>query len=435
MLADSKLPNEVVEIVSQEDGIVEWCSVCQGSVASRSDGAYSEWSFMDNTGDDVSSVSTCTPVGVIEMCSQSTNDPTRAVCYLCYVNAEHEYQPQRQDEEEYESYFVSEDICGRDESSIKIRWDHKGPWNLGYDRKSWNRWRTDTTTLLNEQRRVKVAWWPSLKDPKLHVSCDETIVRSNPDEGFHNRFLEAFDRVARPKIMSDLAAYNIYVDRINYLNETVTTRFFECYRDEMSIRGLHPRVLFHGTKNEHLDSIYERGLLTQQTLRPGVKWYTDAIWTATAAQISVHYTNGVGKGGKIFACAVLDENVSCEQVEDAKVLGANTKTSVPRSKKTSHLDTSVVLVRDECRICPILEITVHGDKGTAPMGKPTRANLWQRTNPNTKDADHALNTLSMAASHLKAYKPDLRTVWRLHRRQTDIRRRQQRLVKAQRTWP
>lgn len=58
--------------------------------------------------------------------------------------------------------------------------------------------------------------------------------------------MEAFDRVARPKIRSDLRAYDIsvtpIVDRLTY---SIITGFFESYQDEMLVGGCSSCPILH----------------------------------------------------------------------------------------------------------------------------------------------------------------------------------------------
>lgn len=321
--------------------------------------------------------------------------------------------------------------------------------------------RADPIFLQHLRHRDTVAWVPSVVDV-AKAETNELLVQSNPEAGFE-QFAKDFAVVATDPIRTRLSSYDISIQpTTDRLDPTVSNRFLETYAHEAT-RGVHPRILYHGTKDACLESIYQKGIVTQKTLG-NEDWYTDAIWTATDPQTSVWYTGN--KGGRIFACAVLDENVVCAD-DPPPAMGNSKSAPKGRTKKsaerfgksetrfrrnqhrqtrkapsklkhahpghTTHLGKWAVLVRDETRICPVMEMELSQkltSKQKAQTVQPQPKRLPQNTNKDA--ADHAIQTRAAAYEDAtrQPYKHHTRMVWNHREREADMTRKHQRAMKS-----
>eukprot|EP00668_Euglena_longa_P036121 GGOE01046420.1.p1 GENE.GGOE01046420.1~~GGOE01046420.1.p1 ORF type:complete len:376 (-),score=46.26 GGOE01046420.1:278-1372(-) len=327
-----------------------------------------------------------------------------------------------------------------DERRVRIRQDVKGPWNAGWERRKWNRKTPQTDDVeLRRYLQKSVPWWAlTSPEPPSVTILQPTYVPT----GGYSSLVDGMMKEIRRDI-SDLSPFRDHWLSPTPIAPEVSSRFMETL-ELLAAKGVRPRILYHGTSPENLDSIHTRGLLPPSRLAPGEPPDSDAIWTATNPQTCVHHCRG---GNVIFGCAVLDG-----ALRDKPPLGAVLPTNHesqggmrkkfhrnhrqtrkpatgPTGKKSppsiAHLDDWAVLVRDEALICPCVEITwtLPRDRGHSQV--PLR-------NQNTQREDHARQTLAEAYRNATRYqhKSALRFARRCTQRSRDVERRQLRAAKC-----
>eukprot|EP00667_Euglena_gracilis_P013172 EG_transcript_13578 len=351
-----------------------------------------------------------------------------------------------------------------DEHVVRVRNEEKGGRiNAGQKARAWNRrWGFDPLLVRRFQWQVVPLWAvdpPKLVKPPVRLTTAE--------------FSMGYDGLVRSmlrEVRKDIAALSPFGERCQVrrarVAPDVVARFMERYA-ALAAQGVTPRILYHGTPPEKLDSIRKRGLLPPAKLMPDQQHYTDAIWTATEPRTSVHHCYD---GHVMFACAVLDDHVgeAAEEVAEASteeeqeeedeeeeeeeeeeeneeeaeaeaeekpphrhphtpLTRASQQAKQPK-RPVESIDEWVVAVRDEALICPCVEIEWElepPESGLEQLEVPLR-------NWNTQREDHALQTLA-ALYREDTRHPDRHAMhfgWIRAKRSRDLERRRLRTVKT-----